>query len=212
MKGIYIVLEGIVGTGKSTQSKKLHEYLKKEFPNREIILTREPGGDEIAEAIRKIVQGTDFNEKMMPECEAYLYASARSQSLRTIVKPALERGAIVISDRSFFSSIAYQGFARPLGIDKVIEINKPAIDSILPDLVLYIDLEPEIGLKRTFDKKGDKFEREDIAFFKKIEQGYKELSSRKELFGKWINIEGKGNIEEVFSRISKQVKDFLLSF
>ena len=124
MKGIYIVFEGIVGTGKSTQAKILYDFLKEKNKNREIILTKEPGGTEIADEIRKIAQATKFNEDMNPVCEAYLYAASRAQSLRKIVKPALEKGSIVISDRSFISSLAYQGAARKIGIEKVLEINK----------------------------------------------------------------------------------------
>jgi dTMP kinase len=203
MRGLYIIIEGVVGTGKSTQSKLLFESLKKEFPKKEVILTREPGGDEIAEAIRKIVQGTVFRQKMAEEAEAYLYAAARAQSLRSVVRPVLDKGGIVISDRSFISSLAYQGYARGLGIKKILDINKEAVDGILPNIILYIDLDPELGLKRTFDKSGDKFEKEDLAFFKKIEQGYKEISGMEEFKKTWKNIDGSGDKETV----SKRIKD-----
>lgn len=108
-KGLYIVFEGIVRTGKSTQAKLLANHLRNDFPNKEIVLTYEPGGTEIADAIRVLAQGTRFREEMDPICEAYLYASARSQSLRKIVRPTLEHGGIVIADRSYLSSVAYQG-------------------------------------------------------------------------------------------------------
>jgi dTMP kinase len=202
MKCLYIVFEGVVGTGKSTQSKKLYEFLKKQFPEKETTLTREPGGDEIAEAIRKLVQATDFKQEMMPECEAYLYAASRAQSLRTVVKPALERGAIVISDRSFLTSAAYQGHARGLGIEKILEINKAAAE-IIPDIIFYIDMEPAEGLRRSFDKSGDKFEKEDVEFFRKVEAGYKELSKR---YKQWVNIDGNGSIEKVHRRIAEKLR------
>jgi dTMP kinase len=208
MRGAYIIIEGVVGTGKSTQSKILFEFLKKEFPNKEVILTREPGGDEIAEAIRKIVQGTVFRQKMTEESEAYLYAAARAQSLRTVVKPVLDRGGIVVSDRSFISSLAYQGYARGLGIKRVMEINKEAVDGILPNIILYIDLDPAIGVKRTFDKSGDKFEKEDLAFFKKIEQGYKEVSKLDNFREIWQNIDGTGDKDSV----SRRIRDCTISF
>lgn len=204
----YIILEGVVGTGKTTQADRLYEFLKEKFPNKEIILTREPGGTEIAEAIRKLVQGTDFNEEMEPICEAYLYASARAQSLRKIVQPVLNKNGIVIADRSFLSSLAYQGYAKNLGINKVLEINKTAISEFEPDLILFLQLSPEIGLSRTFDKDGDKHEKQGIEFFKKIEEGYVELS--KLYPQKWKTISASGNQEEVFKRIIKEVMDLLL--
>ena len=122
--GRYIVFEGVVGTGKTTQSKRLVEELKKQFPEKEVIWTREPGGSEIAEAIRTLVQATPFTEKMDPMCEAYLYASARAQSLRTVVLPVLAKGGIVVADRSFCSSVAWQGFGRGLGFETKIRAER----------------------------------------------------------------------------------------
>ena len=112
--GCYIVFEGVVGSGKTTQSKRLVEVLRSRFPEREIIWTREPGGDDIAEAIRALAQGAAYAKNMDPICEAYLFAAARAQSLRTVVKPAVDRGALVIADRNFISSVAFQGFGRGL--------------------------------------------------------------------------------------------------
>ena len=206
MKGIYLILEGVVGTGKTTQANNLLIYLKQKYPNKEVILTREPGGTEISETIRKLVQGTKFDEDMVPECEAYLYAASRAQSLRKIVMPVLEKGGIVISDRSFISSLAYQGFTRKLGIDKVLEINKIAIEKTEPDLILFFILDPEIGLSRTFDKKGDKFESENIEFFKQIEQGYSGVSKLPNFEKKWFNIDARGSESEVFNRIKDLIE------
>ena len=206
MKGIYLILEGVVGTGKTTQANNLLIYLKQKYPNKEVILTREPGGTEISETIRKLVQGTKFDEDMVPECEAYLYAASRAQSLRKIVMPVLEKGGIVISDRSFISSLAYQGFTRKLGIDKVLEINKIAIEKTEPDLILFFNLDPEIGLSRTFDKKGDKFESENIEFFKQIEQGYSGVSKLPNFEKKWFNIDARGSESEVFNRIKDLIE------
>ena len=204
----YIIFEGIVGTGKTTQSKKLYEYIKKNNPGMKVILTREPGGTEIAEAIRKIVQGSEFNEVMQAECEAYLYAASRAQSLRTVVKPILDKNGIVISDRSYLSSVAYQGAARSLGAKTVLEINKIAVNGILPSKIIYLDLSPETGLKRCFDKKGDKFEKEDIEFFNNVKLGYIELSKLPELKNKWSTIDATGSVEQVFQRIIQTLHSF----
>ena len=100
-KGLYIAFEGVIGSGKSTQSKLLQKYLEKTIKDKLILATKEPGGSEIANEIRKTVQGTHIQEAMDPVCEAYLYAASRAQTLRTVVKPILDKGGIVISDRSF---------------------------------------------------------------------------------------------------------------
>ena len=208
-KLIYIVIEGIVGTGKSTQSKKILEYLKQKFPDKEIVLTREPGGTEIAENIRKTVQGTKYEEEMEPVCEAYLYASARAQSLRRIVKQYNNKETIVISDRSFLTSTANQGEGRGLGIETVLEINKKAIEGYTPDIVLYLDLPIEIGLKRVFDHGGDKFESLGLDFYKKVEEGYKKIQNTTGYFDKWINIGAMGTESEVFEKIKKAMDNYL---
>jgi len=202
--GYYIILEGIVGTGKSTQAQKLFTYLKDK--KKDVILTREPGGTDIAESIRKLVQGTNFQEHMDPVCEAYLYASARAQLLRKTIKPVLDRGGIVISDRSFISSLAYQGEARGLGINKVMEINKVAVQGFMPDIVIFFQLDEETGLKRTFDKEGDKFEKLDSDFFKRVQLGYKKVSQMPQFTRVWKNIDASGDIEIVFNRIINLVE------
>ncbi len=199
--GCYLVFEGVVGTGKTTQSKRLADTLRQKFPDREVIWTREPGGSEIAEAIRVLVQGTPFNEAMDPICEAYLYASARAQSLRAVVAPVLAKGGIVVADRSFCTSIAWQGFGRGLGLETVLEINKTAVKDILPDLIIEMDLDPEIGLKRTFDARGDKFETMPIEFFRTCVAGYRALSNHELLQARWKRIDGQGTPEEVFNRV-----------
>jgi len=211
MTGVYIILEGIVRTGKTTQSTKLYDYLKNKFPEREVVLTREPGGTEIAESIRNTVQAKKFEEEMKPIAEAYLFAAARAQSLRKVVWPVLDNDGIVISDRSFISSLAYQGYAHGLGIKKVLEINKIAIEKYMPNMVLFLDLDPAIGLKRKLDLDGDKFEHEGVEFFKKIKRGYNKISEMPEFEGKWKNIDASGTEKEVFNRILKNIKTLFLS-
>ncbi|MCW1891615.1 MAG: dTMP kinase [Candidatus Uhrbacteria bacterium] len=204
-RGMYIVFEGVVGTGKTTQAKLLVERLKQQYPDREVVGTREPGGSEIAEAIRVLVQGTPFTENMDPICEAYLYASARAQSLRAVVLPVIERGGIVVADRSFCTSVAWQGAARGLGTELVLRINESAIQGCLPDAVIEIDLDPVIGLQRTFDKNGDKFESMPVEFFHACARGYQELSEHPMFAGKWHRVSGEGSIEDVSARIREIV-------
>lgn len=211
--GLYIVIEGIVGVGKSTYSKLLVEYLRQKYPNRKVILTHEPGGDEIADAIRQLVQGeyfSTFSEEMQPVCETYLYAASRAQTLRTIVQPVLKQDGIVVSDRSFLSSAAYQGTGRESqGIETVLEINKVAVSGILPDLVIYLSLDLSSALTRTSDTKGDKFEKEDTEFFRRVAEGYRTVSRMEPFRDRWINIPVKGLIEEVFVKILDELEPFL---
>jgi len=204
---MYIVFEGIVGSGKTTQAKKLYEYLKERYSNKEIILTREPGGSEIAEDIRKIVQANNYSEEMDPVCEAYLYAASRAQTLRKIVKPVLDRGGIVIADRSYISSAAYQGKARGLGIPTILNINQTAIKDLMPNLIIYIEINTKLGLSRTFDHEGDKFENENSKFFERVKEGYREIS--KSFGDKWISVDGSAGIEDVFDKIIEKIKGIL---
>lgn len=162
---MYIVFEGMVGSGKSTQSKKLFEYLKAKYPDWNIIHVREPGSTIIAQEIRLLAQSRVFEEEMHPITEAYLYAAARAQLLHTVVKPTLDAGGIVIADRSFISSLAYQGEARGLGFDMVMDINREAVGEVLPDLVLSMHIDIDESLARTFDATGDKFEKMGREFF-----------------------------------------------
>lgn len=204
-RGFYIVFEGVVGTGKTTHAKKLFEFLKKTFPRREIVWTREPGGGEIGEAIRKLVQATPFREEMDAVCEAYLYAASRAQTLRRVPQPVLKRGGLVISDRSFITSLAYQGFARKLGVEKTLEINKIAVEEAQPDLILFLKLSPEEGLKRASDREGDKWEGLDLEFFKKVEKGYEKISKLPQFKKRWINVPADREISDVFYKILKRI-------
>lgn len=205
--GIYIVFEGIVGSGKTTHSKFLAQRLKEEFPKKEVIWTREPGGSEIAGAIRKIVQSTEFEEEMDAVCETYLFAAARAHTLRKIVQPAIKRGAIVISDRSYITSVAYQGEGRGLDPKEVLEVNKVAVDGISPDVVFFLDVAPGTSLARTRDTIGDKFERFDLNFFSRAMEGYD--YARKVFKGKWIDIDGSKQITEVHEKIWSAVLKLL---
>lgn len=206
---MYIVFEWTVGTGKSTQSKLLVEHLKSQYPNREVIRVREPGTTPISEAIRTLVQWTDFDEYMHPVCEAYLYSASRCQLGYTIIKPALERGAIVVSDRCFWSSMSYQWYAKWLSIETVWQINKPIVESYLPDLVLFFDMPVEIGLSRTFDGAGDKHELNGKEFFEQAHEWYLTYIADGRFAKKAVSINALGTIEEVSTRILTQVNPLL---
>ncbi len=198
---MYIVLEGIVGTGKSTQAKLLVAYLKKQFPDKRIEYVREPWTTQIAEAIRTLVQGTEFDEPMNFICEAYLFAAARAQLLHTTVRPLLEEWSIVVADRSFLSSLAYQGKAKWLWIQTVFDINSHAIASVMPDCILYFTCPPAYALARTSDAAWDKFERMWVEFFEQIQAWYDEVSRLDALSSLRHTIDATWTIPEVSARI-----------
>jgi len=204
---MYIVLEWVVGTGKSTQSKKLAAWFRDQEPDREVVEVREPGGTEIAEAIRTLVQATEFWEEMSPLTDIYLYASARAQLLEWVVRPALSRWAIVISDRSFTSSLTIQWVAQWLGMDRVREINKQAVRDTMPDMILFMDLDVDEWLARTFDWDGDKWEKRKAEFSHKIYEGCEmlfEFAPTKDLMRR---VDASGSVEEVFENILEVIQE-----
>ena len=173
-----ITLEGVEGSGKSTLIQYLKELI--EGIGKRVIVTREPGGIEISEQIRSVILDTE-NTKMDGRTEALLYAAARRQHLVERIIPALKEGYVVLCDRFIDSSLAYQGYARGLGIDEVLSINEFAIGSFMPNLTLYLDLDPQIGLSRIHKNKGREVNRldlEEISFHLKVREGYEEVIKR----------------------------------
>ncbi|WP_017754898.1 dTMP kinase [Calidifontibacillus oryziterrae] len=176
--GYFISLEGPEGAGKSTIAKRIKEYLIQ--TGRDVILTREPGGIEIAEQIRGIILDKK-NTMMDGRTEALLYAAARRQHLVEKIIPALEQGQVVLCDRFIDSSLAYQGYARNLGLEEVLAINKFAIGHYMPHLTIYFDVRPEIGLERinkNKDREINRLDLETLDFHHKVSEGYKLLEER----------------------------------
>lgn len=174
MKGKFIVFEGCEGAGKSTQMRLLSEYLKEKGVAH--VVTREPGGGEISEAIRKIILNGKFTE-MTDECEALLYAAARVQHLADTVEPALRRGDTVLCDRYIFSSYAYQGYGRGLDMRFLRDINRYAAEHFMPDVTLFLDIPPV----RAFERKhgadeNDRIEQAGAEFHEKVYRGYLRLA------------------------------------
>ena len=175
-KGIFITMEGPDGAGKSTQIDLLKKYLEDKGYN--ILLTRDPGGNDISEAIRGIILNKDFTE-MGYMTELLLYASARAQLVKENIKPALEAGTAVIADRFVDSSAVYQGIGRGLGIDTVYKVNVFALQGIMPDMTILMDLDAEVGLARKKNQAElDRMERESVDFHKKVVAGYRDLAGR----------------------------------
>ncbi|MBS4193448.1 dTMP kinase [Bacillus sp. FJAT-49705] len=174
-KGMFITVEGPEGAGKTTIIGMLGEDLQAE--GYQVLLTREPGGIDIAEQIRNVILDKK-NTKMDPRTEALLYAAARRQHLVEKVLPAIEKGYIVLCDRFIDSSLAYQGYARGLGIDDVLSINQFAIEGMMPILTFYFDIDPKIGLERINrhkEREVNRLDLEDLEFHHKVREGYYHL-------------------------------------
>lgn len=177
-QGRFITFEGPEGAGKTTVIASLYKRLKEE--GKEVILTREPGGIQIAEKIRTIILDNKHTE-MDAKTEALLYAAARRQHLTEKVIPALNAGTIVLCDRFIDSSLAYQGYARGLGIDEVLSINQFAIGNTMPNLTIFFDISPEEGLARISknnNREKNRLDKENIGFHQDVYAGYKELIER----------------------------------
>lgn len=170
-KGKFIAVEGPDGSGKTTVAKLLKEEL--EAKGHKVVLTREPGGTEISEKIRELVLDSN-NKEMADTTEALLYAAARAQHVEEKIKPLLKQGYIVITDRYYYSSLAYQGFGRNLGLDEIMNINLFAINGLHPDKVLFFDITPETALKRKYDQgEVNRMEEQGESFHNVTYLGYK---------------------------------------
>lgn len=176
-KGKFISFEGPEGAGKTTVISEIYDRLKE--INKHVVLTREPGGIPIAEKIRTIILDTEHTE-MDAKTEALLYAAARRQHLVERVIPVLQSGGIVLCDRFIDSSLAYQGYARGLGIDEVLRINQFAIGETMPDLTIFFDLDPEEGLARIADGKREenRLDKESLLFHQEVYKGYEKVIKR----------------------------------
>lgn len=204
MKGLFIVMEGPDGSGKTTQINLLKEYL--EEAGYECLITREPGGTVIGEEIRQLILNPEHKE-MSPVTEMLLYAASRAQLVHEVIGPALEEGKIVISDRFVDSSIVYQGIARKLGISTVSAVNAPGIGIYRPDGIFFIDLSEAEGLRRKKEQKNlDRMEQEGIDFHHVVSEGYRKvLSGRPEV----MKIDGGRSIDTIQKKIRNHVDELL---
>lgn len=174
--GIFITFEGSEGCGKSTQVRRLADQL--ELLGREVVQLREPGGTPIGESIRHLLKHDEKAVAMTPEAELLLFAASRAQLVREIIRPALERGAVVLCDRFLDSTTVYQGVARALDAVQVAEINSFAVGGILPDLTLVLDLDAAEGRRRAAGRNeaDDRMEQEGAEFYEAVQQGYLNLA------------------------------------
>lgn len=199
-KPLFISFEGPDGSGKSTVSKKFFEYLKNK--NIPVIWTREPGGTnvKISESIRQILLDSN-NHEINPKTEALLFAASRAQHVNELIKPNIKNGINVICDRYIHSSLAYQGFARGLGIKEVYDINKFAIDKLMPDIVFFINVPFEVGLQRIIDanREMDRMDKESTQHHKMVYEGY--MKTIKKVKSNYVIIDGTKTPDEVLQQV-----------
>ncbi len=202
----FITFEGGEGCGKSTHIERVVARLRKE--GRSVLLAREPGGTEVGEQIRHVLQYSKQSAGMMAEAELLLFCASRAQLVREVIAPALNRGQIVICDRFFDSTAVYQGVGRKLDPDAVAAINRFAIGDCVPDLTLVIDLDPSIGLERARGRElFDRMESQSLKFYRRVRQGYLDLAKREPNRVKIID--GSQNIEVVERQIWELVSRVL---
>ena len=182
--GIFITLEGIEGSGKSTQMELLKGYL--EGRGLHVTALREPGGTRLGEQIRAILLNDADGRRIEPRAELYLYEACRAELVEEVIRPALDRGRTVICDRYVDSTVAYQGYGRGLDIDSVMAINRSAIAGVMPDITIVLDMEPAEGIERALTrieglkKEGgsaeDRFEKEALDFHSRVREGYLKIA------------------------------------
>ena len=204
---LFVTIEGVEGCGKTTIGKLIVEKLIND--GYEVIYTREPGGIEIAEQIRKVILDVN-NTNMDPRTEALLYAASRRQHLIEKIVPAIKNNKIIICDRFVDSSLAYQGHARGLGIDNVYEINKFAIDTLMPDLTLLFDLDPKLGLERISANKlreVNRLDLEQLDFHTLVREGFLIIQDREP--NRVKKVDASKTVEEVFNDAYALIKTAL---
>ena len=209
---MFITLEGIEGSGKTTQIGRLVKYL--EARQIECVATRQPGGTPIGETIRSILLDP-ANSALKPMTELLLYMADRAQHIFELIKPCLEAGKTVVCDRYFDATLVYQGFARGLSIELIGELHKLLFDDLKPDVTLLLDLSPQLGLGRAWQQLAtgqrsddeSRFEAEKVAFHEKVRAGYLELARLEP--DRFRIIDADQTQDEVFAAISKVVSSLL---
>lgn len=205
MNGLFVTLEGPEGSGKSTQARLLAEYMT--GIGEDVLLTREPGGTAIGDQIRLVLHSLT-NTEMEPAAELLLYTAARAQIVAQVIRPALEAGRIVLSDRYADSTIAYQGYGRQLDLDLVKRITEFATGGLKPDRTFFIDVTVDEGLKRRREgqTRGEEWNRMDSLsreFYERVRNGY--LKMLREEPGRWIYIDGSGGVGTVQDELRRQM-------
>ena len=206
-KRLFIAFEGGEGAGKSTILDKIYDWMKDE--NIPCIKTREPGGIKISEQIRSVILDNN-NTEMDERTEALLYVAARRQHLVEKIIPALNEGKVVLCDRFIDSSLAYQGYARGIGMDEILEINKFAIGEYMPNLSIFFDLDPGEGLKRIIkdnNREVNRLDNEKLDFHNKVREGYYKILEKDK--DRIVKIDASKSIDKVYEDVKYIIRQWL---
>jgi dTMP kinase len=197
---MFVTFEGPDGSGKTTQAKMLVEFLQAR--GAPVIYTREPGGTEISEQIREVILSTR-NKSMRSETEVLLFSAARAQIVDQVIRPALAEGKIVVCDRYYDSTLAYQGYGLGLDLDALRAITKFATRGLVPNLTFYIDVPAEIGLARRHQGETNRLDHKDVEYHTRVRNGYLELAKAEP--HRFVIIDGTESIEQVQAKIQARM-------
>ncbi len=200
--GLFIVFEGVEGSGKSTQARALRQRLASAGIS--VLSTHEPGGTPTGEQVRQWLKG---QHPITPLAELFLFSAARALLVEQVVRPALQAGQTVLCDRYIYSTLAYQGYGRGLDMEAIHQVNRLATCGLLPDLVVLLDLPPDAGLARKSSRALDRFEQEQQDFHRRVRQGYLELSRQEP--GRWLVLDASRPREAVAAAIWERVSGML---
>ena len=200
MKGFFIVFEGLDGSGKTTQAKRLSRYFEEQ--GREVVSVEEPGGTPAGERVRVLL--LDEKSCLEPLTELLLYQASRHELTRRVIRPALERGAVVICQRYGYSSLAYQGYGRGLPLDWVRELTERATEGVKPDVAFFLEVRADEGLKRVRrERHPDRMESQGLEFLRRVEQGYQELAAQ---YPEVVRLDGMRGPERLFEDILRALE------
>jgi len=200
---MFITFEGIEGSGKSTQLRRVAALLP------DAVITKEPGGTAIGDRVRAIL--LDSGSSLDPMAEMFLFAASRRQNVIEVIRPAIARGAVVLCDRYTDATLAYQGFGRRLDLDRLRTLNAWATDALPPDLTLLFDLAEETGIARARSRNAGaatdegRFEAEDLRFHRRVREGYLALASADAK--RFAIVDGSGAEDEVFARVERVLRE-----
>lgn len=204
---MFITFEGPEGSGKTTQAHLLAEHLRSR--GRAVILTHEPGGTAIGDQIRAVLHDP-MNSEMQPWAEVLLYSASRAQLVAQVIRPALAAGKVVLCDRFYDSTLAYQGYGRGLDLSALQAITYLATGGLVPDLTLYLDIQPDQGLQRRLLGGGEwnRMDQQTLEFHRRVRAGYLELAGHEP--ERWVVINAAASVEEVQGRVQAIVENRLL--
>ena len=208
MKGKFIVIEGIDGSGKTTQINQLSKWLIETelIPeNNQLVVTREPGGTKLGKSIRSLLLDTSREKSPDSITELLLYAADRAQHVNEIIRPSLEKGDWIISDRFCGSTLAYQGYGRKLDIKLIKDLETISTQGITPDITFLLDITVQESIKRRINRKDDRMEREGNEFLTNVSLGFKALSEEHQ----WKLISAMNSKEKIISEIKSEIKKLI---